>query len=445
MITVPHRSNLHWLFFATALTAAVLAPTSSIAQVNTATGQGALHSITTGVDNTADGYDTLYSDTTGNLNTATGDNALQNNTTGSYNTAQGCLALYYNTIGCYNTVNGFQALISNTTGSYNTATGSFALYSNQTADSNAATGYNSMYTNTTGYYNTANGCLALYSNTTGYSNVAIGHSASFNSTTGLFNSTLGSGALYSNRTGGGNTACGFQALYNATGASNIALGCNAGSSITSGSNNIDIGNFGAAGDSGILRIGSDDQSQAYIGGITGVGVTGAAVYVNTNGQLGILKSSQRFKFDIHSIGASSDKLMDLRPVTFRYREAAEDGTHPLQYGLIAEEVAKVYPDLVQYDKQGKPFTIYYHLLTPMMLNELQKAHQEIAALKAGQSTTAALQTQVTSLQHTNQLQFMVFTAFVLVLAAFAIAGRAKRTPSSREYPNDNGASLPVSA
>jgi hypothetical protein len=129
--------------------------------------------------------------------------------------------------------------------------------------------------------------------------------------------------------------------------------------------------------------------------------------------------------------------MNLRPVTFRYKEADQDGSHSLQYGLIAEEVAKVYPDLVQYDKQGKPFTVYYHLLTPIMLDQLQKAHQEIIALKAGQqSQSAALQTlgtQTASLQHSNQLLLKGASTMLLIgligAAVYAACRRRGRTYS----------------
>jgi len=155
--------------------------------------------------------------------------------------------------------------------------------------------------------------------------------------------------------------------------------------------NIDIANSGVAGESGVIRLGTSSvQTATYIAGINGVNVgSGVPVYINSNGQLGTLTSSARFKNDIKSMGSASDRLMQLRPVTFRYKDNAEKGPHALQYGLIAEEVAKVYPDLVQYDKAGKPFTVYYHLLTPMLLNEFQKVHRqneaqrgEIAALKA---------------------------------------------------------------
>lgn len=175
---------------------------------------------------------------------------------------------------------------------------------------------------------------------------------------------------------------------NASGNNNIALGVQAGYNIT-GSQNIDIGSGGVAGESNAIRIGTPgNQTAAYIAGVDGVTSSGGvAVYINANGQLGTVTSSRRFKYDINDLGDGSDKLMKLRPVMFRYKQAAPDGSHPLQYGLIAEEVAEVSPDLVQYDKEGKPFTVYYNKLTPLLLNEFQKAHRradaqqtEIAAL-----------------------------------------------------------------
>jgi trimeric autotransporter adhesin len=196
------------------------------------------------------------------------------------------------------------------------------------------------------------------------------------------NTATGIYALYSDTTGGNNSAFGVDALYsNTTGNFNIALGFAAGESITTGSNNIAIGNVGSSADIGVLRIGTNGQQKTtYIAGISGVTASGGvAVYINANGQLGTLTSSRRFKNDITSMGKVSDQLMNLRPVTFRYNDVAEKGSHVLQYGLIAEEVAKVYPNLVQYDKAGKPFTVYYHLLTPMLLNELQKEHHRSQA------------------------------------------------------------------
>ena len=182
---------------------------------------------------------------------------------------------------------------------------------------------------------------------------------------------------------------------------------------------------------------------------------GAEVFIDSSGQLGTIKSSRRFKFDIHDMGALSDRLMDLRPVTFRYKEAARDGTHPIQYGLIAEEVAKVYPNLVQYDKQGKPFTVYYNLLTPMMLSDLQKAHHQLTAQQAEfgslkatvqsqastlQKQTAMLQTQSSamgSLRSTVQMLLAFAACFVLAAAvgvAHVVADRTRRNTAKAALP-----------
>ncbi|MBC7882555.1 MAG: tail fiber domain-containing protein [Anaerolineae bacterium] len=308
--------------------------TESGSPYRTATGYEALVSNTTGLYNTANGYQVLFSNTTGNSNTANGYRALFSNTTGNSNTANGYRALYANTTGANNTANGYRALLLNTTGSFNTANGYQALYANTTGFNNTANGYQALILNTTGAYNTANGLNALFANTTGSYNIALGYAAGYN--------------------------------------------------ITTGSQNIHIGNFGYSDDSNVIRIGSQgSQTKAYIAGISGVTASGGVqVFVNASGQLGTLTSSKRFKSGIKDIGSAGDKLMKLRPVTFRYKEAAENGTHPLQYGLIAEEVAKVYPELVQYDKDGKPFTVYYHLLTPLLLSELQKEHRQNASQQA---------------------------------------------------------------
>ncbi len=287
---------------------------------------------------------------------------------------------------------GYQALYSNNA-DYNVGVGYEALYSNTTGYANAAFGYAALLLNTTGYVNMALGAYALQSNTTGYFNSAIGADALYTNTTGFNNIADGVYALFYNTTGSYNSVLGVGALVNnTTGSGNIGMGYYAGNAITTGNNNIDIGNYvGQTGDNGVIRIGTVGTNTAtYIAGISGVTASGGvAVYVNSNGQLGTLTSSRRFKSNIKGMGNVTDKLMDLRPVTFQYKDSAEQGEHHRQYGLIAEEVAKVYPDLVQYDKQGKPFTVYYHLLTPMLLNEAQKAHKqvesdhaEIAELKA---------------------------------------------------------------
>ena len=221
--------------------------------------------------------------------------------------------------------------------------------------------------NTTGGYNVANGYSAMKANTTAANNVGLGVQS-----------------LFKNATGSNNVAVGYNSLYQNRGKGNIGIGYSGGYNLTSGINNIAIGNLAVAAESGAIRIGTTGtQTSAYIAGINGVtSSSGVAVYVNANGQLGTITSSRRFKNDIKTMGTVSEKLLQLRPVTFRYKTADETGAHPVQYGLIAEEVAKVFPDLVQYDKAGKPFTVRYHLLTPMLLNELQKANGKVQAMNS---------------------------------------------------------------
>jgi hypothetical protein len=224
--------------------------------------------------------------------------------------------------------------------------------------------------------------------------------------------------------GNSNTANGGGALYsNTTGSGNIALGNNAGQKITTGSYNIAIGNSGLSTDSGVIRLGTVGLQRAtFIAGINGVTTSGGVeVFINSSGQLGTVTSSRRFKDDIRDMGSASEKLMNLRPVTFRYKKAAESGAHPLQYGLIAEEVAKVYPDLVQYDKAGKPFTIYYHLLTPMLLNELQKAHRQAAAqqneIALLRRENADVKSELASLKLTQQQQTRILAKLTTLAQA----------------------------
>ena len=367
---------------------------------NTASGFNALSSNTTGFANTAGGVGALFANSTGSENTANGFGALGSNTTGSNDTASGSGALGFNTTGSNSTASGFQALAGNTTGSNNTASGSLALNSNSTGSDNTASGFNALSSNTTGFENTASGVSALQSNTTGVENTAIGKFALQSNTTGSTNTASGFRALQSNNTGGDNTANGMGALLrnttgfansasgfgalglNTIGGFNTAIGFQAGINLT-GSNNIDIGNQGVGSDSGVIRIGTvGTQTQTFIAGISGVttGGKGAAVLVDSNGQLGTVSSSRRLKYDIQDMGEASGDLLKLRPVTFRYKQAQDDGSHPLQYGLIAEEVADVYPGLVQFDK-GEPQTVLYHVLPAMLLNEVQKQQREIEALE----------------------------------------------------------------
>jgi hypothetical protein len=329
-------------------------------------------------NNTAEGTDALFSLTTGTENTALGFNALYSNTTGGENTATGSTALISNTTGIRNTANGFAALQSNTTGERNTATGRAALANNTTGTYNTADGHSTMFFNTIGIRNTATGSFALVFNTTGNHNTANGYGAVNFNTIGNYNTAIGYFGLYQNTTGNNNTAGGYNALLNnTTGNENIGLGNFAGSNLTTGNNNIDIGNMGVAAESNTIRIGTQGtQTRTFVAGITGAGVTGAAVKVNAAGQLGTAPSSSRFKQNIRDMGDTSDALFALRPVTFRYKQELDpEGIQ--QFGLVAEEAEKVNPALVVRDAVGKPYTVRYEAVNAMLLNEFLKAHRKL--------------------------------------------------------------------
>jgi hypothetical protein len=224
---------------------------------------------------------------------------------------------------------------------------------------------------------------------TGTDNTAVGHSAMGNS--------FGNANF--------NTAVGSTALLITTGFQNIGIGEQAGRNLTGGSYNIDIGSQGVDSDSGVIRIGDPNPIvKTFVAGVTGVNVSGANVVVNSAGQLGINVSSERFKEDIHDMTEASSGLMRLRPVTFRYKKPYEDGSKPLDYGLIAEEVAQVYPDLVVKGRDGEVETVQYQKLTPMMLNELQKQSQQAQSQQETVTrltdTIKSLQGQVAALQKT---------------------------------------------
>ncbi len=367
---------------------------------NAALGYGALASNATAGDNTAVGVLALFGNTTGGRNVALGRSALEDNTTASLNTAVGAYALDANTTGLFNVALGAEALGANTTANYNTAVGTLALDANTIGTRNTALGFRALSSNTTASSNTAIGDNALFSNTTGSYNVALGKdalslntTASFNTafgafalgvnTTGYQNVALGHDALGDNTTGGKNVAVGAGALAQSTGIGNIAIGAGAGANVTTGIANIHIGNYGNSGDSNKLRIGSF-QTETFIDGIHGNTTSGGVtVFVNSSGDLGTSTSSRRFKEDIADLGALSERLLALRPVSFRYtKEAAGEGERPLEYGLIAEEVAEVFPELVAYDEEGQPYTVRYHLLVPLLLNELQREQETVAALRA---------------------------------------------------------------
>jgi hypothetical protein len=324
------------------------------------------------------GTSTLSGLSTGGSNTGAGAFVLDANSTGSNNSAFGNDTLNNNTTGNDNTAVGNEALILSETGNNNTAIGSQSLRGNSSGSDNTATGYWTLYNNTTGNYNTAAGFDALYQNTAGNYNNASGYFALFNNTTGQQNSATGVQAMYGNHTGNFNTASGTDALYSNTGgSSNIAEGYKAGYNLTTGSNNIDIGNLGVKAESATIRIGTTStQTKTFIAGIYGTSVTGNTVVVSSTGQLGVTVSSERYKTAIAPMGANSQKLQELRPVTFHLKT---DPKGALQYGLIAEEVAQVYPDLVIRDQTGRIDGVRYDELAPMLLNEMQQQHAQMTA------------------------------------------------------------------
>ncbi len=346
--------------------------------------------------NTGMGYEVLINTiSSGTSNTAIGYEAMVGNFTGSNNTATGFEALATNTAGTENTASGIDALFSNTTGNYNTAVGGHALYHNVNGGDNVAIGQG-----------------ALSANRSGVNNAATGNTALTNNTTGSFNTASGTDALLGNTTGGNNTAMGFQALYqNQAGNNNIAIGNYAGFNVNSGSdiggsNNIDIGNSGAATDgllanSGVIRIGTTGvQREVVIAGIENAKITGSAVYVTSGGRLGVLASSERYKTAIEPMGANTAGLAQLRPVTFKLRTDAE-GT--VQYGLIAEEVDKVYPELVIRDGNGRVDGVRYDELAPMLLNEMQKEQATVVAQTAEiRDLEAQVVAQADQLKNTRQ-------------------------------------------
>jgi hypothetical protein len=305
---------------------------------------------------------------------------------GSENTFLGGLAGNLAMTGGEDTGIGYQAMSSNTFGFANTAVGVRSLLFNTTGNFNTALGRNALKATNGGDWNTAVGSGAMEFNGTGDQNTAVGNAALANGGSGNHNTAVGASAMGANFSGSTNTALGSHALSaNYSGGSNIAIGADAGSILSTGSNNIYIGNSGStSGETGQIRIGTvaNITSGTVIVGISGFGSSGGIpVIVNGGGRLGTTTSSARFKEDVHNIDSESDGLMKLRPVAFRYKESHEPGRLP-QYGLIAEEVAEVYPELVVNDDEGRPFAIRSQLLDPLLLNEVQKQSRRIEAQSA---------------------------------------------------------------
>jgi endosialidase-like protein len=338
---------------------------------NTAEGQNALFSLTSGVANTAVGWLSLKTDATANFNTGVGAGTLLFNTADS------------------NTATGAAALFNNTTGDGNVANGAFALLSNTTAGGNTAVGFNSLR-NDTGCCNTAVGWSALLSNTTGEGNTATGVNALNQNTTAINNSGLGWGALRFNQIGNDNTAVGLVAGQSITGSFNICIGSEV---------------WGVSGENNTIRIGDNlptgtGQSACYIGGIYGQIASSQAVFVDSTGKLGAQVSSRRFKEEIKQMDEASQALFALTPVSFRYKKEI-DPTGRAQFGLVAEDVAKVSPDLVISDKEGKPYTVRYDQVNAMLLNEFLKEHkafvEEQRKVQQQGTTIARLEQQVEAL------------------------------------------------
>jgi len=295
-------------------------------------------------------------------NTAEGQNALLNLTTGEFNTAVGSLSLR-----------------ANTTNSRNTAIGAAALLAN-TADRNTATGAGALLSNTTGPNNTANGASALSSNTEGSANTATGDRALRSNTTGDFNTAFGFGALFNNVSGNLNTAIGSAAGADIRGSGNVCIGAAV---------------HGVAGESNTTRIRNVYSSFA----------SARAVYVNSDNKIGTLMSSRRFKHEIKPMDKASETILALKPVTFRYKKEIEPNS-AIMFGLIAEEVEKVAPELVTRNDKGEVETVRYEAVNAMLLNEFLKEHRKnekqeatIAELKAEIATLAT-----TMKEHAAQMQ-----------------------------------------
>jgi hypothetical protein len=352
----------------------------------TAEGTNALKNLTTGSGNTGVGWLSLFTASTANFNTGVGAGTLTLNT-GDNNTAMGAVALFLNTTGANNTAVGMAALLNNDTGQSNTAVGGDALLQNVTgnfntaigqgtltnndADGNTAVGTFALHDNTVGSENTAIGQQALAQGVNDHMNTAVGFHALFNNIDGQANTAVGHEALNNNTGGDSNVGIGGSALFNSTGTQNVALGPGAGFNVFAASNVIAIGNPG-----------QDLSNSCYIGNIFGqpvAGGSGTQVFVDANGKLGTILSSRRFKRDIKPMDKTSEAILALKPVAFRYKS---DAKNTPSFGLIAEEVAEVNPDLVVRDKNSEILSVRYDQVNAMLLNEFLKEHKKVQNLEA---------------------------------------------------------------
>jgi hypothetical protein len=321
----------------------------------TAEGCKALQFLGAGAGNTGFGWYSLFSVGGGNFNTGVGAGTLVLNTADS-NTAVGAAALLLNTSGTENVAVGTDALVFNDTGGFNTAVGTFAMFNNTQGNGNIAVGRH-----------------ALFANVNGNSNVAVGVSALEDNTSGIENAAVGGAALLSNVDGHDNVAVGQAALSNNTsGFNNIGIGFFGGLSVTTSHDVICIGVQG-----------QDMSNSCFIGQIFGATVPGGTnVVIDSNNRLGNMTSSKRYKENIEPMEEASDALFALKPVKFRYKKEI-DPAGASQFGLVAEDVEKVNPELIVRDKEGKAYSVRYDQVNAMMLNEFLKEHRKVGELQAG--------------------------------------------------------------
>jgi hypothetical protein len=375
---------------------------------NTADGANALQNRTTGEFNTAFGTNALFSLTTGSNNGAQGNSALFSLTTGNGNSAVGSIALRFLTIGNHNVAIGNTSLNNITTGSRNTAVGYGTNRSGNNSD-NTTVGWSAMISNTTGPQNVAVGSGALESNTTGDKNVAVGFEALSSNTTagnasnalgyralrnsnGSFNNAFGWLALGSVTGGDNNTAMGDGAGFSTTGSTNSFFGANAGSGVTTASGVVCLGSISGANQDNrtFVRNLTNNQIQTFNGGT----IKYVTVEVAT-GRLGItaVVSSRRYKYDIKPMDKVSEGILALKPVTFRVKKEVDTSGLP-GFGLIAEDVEAVNPDLVYHDEQGRPESVRYDAVNALLLNEFLKEHRKNEEQEA---TIARQQKQIEAL------------------------------------------------
>ena len=405
----------------------------------TAEGCDALNFLTTGVGNTGVGWRSLFGAQAASFNTGVGAGTLVLNRADA-NTGVGTAALLLNGDGGRNTAVGAAAMAFNTGdstgfGSFNCAFGAFALYNNSDGFSDNAFGDSALFHNIHGLfntavgdlalefndetgsgqanYNTAVGAQALAGNIDGDSNNAVGVAALRYNTVGLFNEAMGVAALVSNDDGAANVAIGDSAMLgNIAGSFNTVIGDLAGSDITNGFDNIYIGataGNGVGNESATIRIGDPNfVTVCYVAGISGSTATnGSPVFIDSAGKLGTVTSSARFKDKVKPMNNASDSIFALNPVTFRYKKEIDAHQTP-QFGLVAEEVARVDPDLVVRDRDGNPYTVRYDAVNAMLLNEFLKEHRKVQEqdAKIAQIKSTATKQEATIAQQQKQIEVL---------------------------------------